>query len=184
MTGTESWGLTSMIWTTFDQFALNGGYTKMNFKKGKLKDIDSYSMTIAYLQGNIMIMQGYTYIKPDPKIGTYGYNVGVVSLLLKDGNRYSYSASVSAIGFWTKIYQINKKVALAPQVFITSSPISWNPSTNQTLVNRNYGFMTGFSYDYKLTGRFGLNLNYKFSGSTQPGSQILHNFMIGSRIML
>ena len=167
MTGTSSWGLTSMIWTTFDQFALNGGYTKMNFQKGALKNINSYSMTVAYLQGNIMIMQGYTFIKPDPKIGTYGYNVGVVSLLLKDGNRYTYSASVSSIGFWTKIYQVNKKISIAPQIFITSTPISWNPSTNQTLVNRNYGYMTGFSYDYKLTGRFGLNLNYKFSTSHQ-----------------
>jgi hypothetical protein len=173
-----------MIWTTFDQFALNGGYTKMNFEKGKLNNINSYSMTVAYLQGNIMIMQGYTFIKPDPKIGTYGYNIGVVSLLLKDGNRYTYSASVSSIGFWTRVYQINKKVAISPQVFITSSPISWNPNTNQTLVNRQFGFMSGFSYDYKLTGRFGLNLNYRFSGSTQPGTKILNNFMIGSRIML
>jgi hypothetical protein len=173
-----------MVWTTFDQFALNGGYTKMNFQKGVLKNINSYSVTAAYLQGNIMIMQGYTFIKPDPKIGTYGYNVGVVNLLLKNGNRYTYSASMSAVGFWTKIYQVSRKSAIGPQIFITSSPISWNPTTNQTLVSRHFGFMSGFSYDYKLTGRFGLNLNYRFSGATQEGAKILHNFMIGSRILL
>ena len=184
MTGAESWGLTSMIWTTFDQFALNGGYTKMNFKKGALNSINSYSFTAAYLQGNYMLMQGYTYIKPDPRIGTYGYNIGVVSLFLKNGNKYDYSMSVSSVGFWTKVYQVNRKVSISPQIFITSSPIAWNPSTNQTIVNRQYGFMSGFSYDYKLTQRFGLNLNYRFSGGTQPGTKILHNFMIGSRIML
>lgn len=184
MTGTESFGLTGMIWTTFDQFALSGGYTKMNFEKGALKSINSYSMTTAYLQGNLMIMQGYTFIKPDPKYGTYGYNIGVLSLLLKNGRGYDYTASVSTIGFWTKPYQIDKKTSISPQIFIASSPIAWNPSANTTVVNRQFSFMGGLSYDYKITGRFGFGLNYKFSGSTQPGTTILHNFMIGSRIML
>jgi hypothetical protein len=185
MTGAESWSLTSMIWTTFDQFALNGGYTKMNMRDdGTLKNISSYSMTTAYLQGNIMIMQGYTFIKPDPKFGTYGYNLGVVSLLLNNGKGYDYSASMSAIAFWTRPYQIDKKTTISPQIFVTNSSIAWNPNTGQTVVNRQYGFLGGLSYDYKLTKRFGIGLNYKFSGSTQPGTPLLHNFMIGSRIVL
>ena len=184
MTGTSSWGLTSLIWATFDQFALNGGYTKMNFDKGKLNNIKSYSMTAAYLQGNFMIMQGHTYIRPHPKIGTYGYNVGVISLLIKNGNRYDYSLSSSLVGFWTKPYQMNKRLSISPQVFITSSPIAWNPSTNQTVVSKDFGYMGGASYDYKLTKRFGMNFSYRFAGSTKEGSKILHNFMIGSRILL
>ncbi len=184
MTGTSSWGLTSLIWMTFDQFALNGGYTKMNFDKGKLNNIKSYSMTAAYLQGNFMIMQGHTYIKPHPKIGTYGYNVGVISLLIKNGNKYDYSLSSSLVGFWTKPYQMNKRLSISPQIFITSSPIAWNPSSGQTIVSRDFGYMGGASYDYKLTKRFGLNLSYRFAGSTKDGSKILHNFMIGSRILL
>ena len=140
-------------------------------------------MTAAYLQGNLMIMQGYTYIKPHPKFGTYGYNLGVVSLLLKNGSSYDYSASVSSIVFWTKVIPLNKKVILSPQLFITNSPITWNPSTGQTIVSRQYGFLTGFSYDYKLSKRFGIGFNYKVSGSTQPDTKMLHNFMIGSRLM-
>jgi len=141
-------------------------------------------MTAAYLQGNFMIMQGHTYIKPHPKIGTYGYNVGVISLLIKNGNKYDYSLSSSFVGFWTKPYQMNKRLSISPQIFITSSPIAWNPSSGQTIVSRDFGYMGGASYDYKLTKRFGINFNYRFAGSTKEGSKILHNFMIGSRILL
>ena len=35
MTGTSSWGLNSMIWLNFKQFALTGRYTKMHFSKNK-----------------------------------------------------------------------------------------------------------------------------------------------------
>ena len=31
MTGTASWGVTSMIWFNLKQFALNGRYTKIHF---------------------------------------------------------------------------------------------------------------------------------------------------------
>jgi hypothetical protein len=44
--------------------------------------------------------------------------------------------------------------------------------------------MLGTSYDYKLSKRFGINLNYRFASSTYPGSDITHNFMIGSRMTL
>jgi hypothetical protein len=46
------------------------------------------------------------------------------------------------------------------------------------------GFLVGSSFDYKISKRFGLSLNYKVSGSTQKGTPILNNFLIGSRLML
>jgi hypothetical protein len=84
MAGNESWSLNAMIWSTLKQFAVSGGYTKMDFNMGKLESIHSYSITAAYLDGNYMNLIGYTNIRPNPKYGTYGYNVGVITLLLKD----------------------------------------------------------------------------------------------------
>jgi hypothetical protein len=184
MTGTDSWSLTSLVWTTLDQFALNGGYTKMKFEKGVLKSINSYSVTAAYLKGNLMLMKGYTYIRPHPKLGTYGYNVGLISLFLKDDKKYTMSVSTSVLGFWTKPYQVSTKTTLSPQIFLSNTPITWNPPSAESVISKNFSYVLGMSYDYKLTKRFGLNLNYRFASSTYPGSQVTHNFLVGSRISL
>ena len=94
------------------------------------------------------------------------------------------SLSSSMVVFWTKPYQYNKKITLSPQVFMMSSPISYNTITGQTTVNRHFGFLIGSSFDYKITRRFGLSLNYKANLNTAPGTPVMHNFLIGSRMML
>ena len=194
--GNQSWGATALIWSSLNQFAVSGGYTKMDFEMGKLNAIHSYSMTTAYLTGNWMTMGGYTYIKPHPKHGTYGYNLGVISLFLKNQEMvgegkfarmktvYYTSITTSAVGFWTKPYQYSQKITISPQVFVMNSPILWNSKTGETTSGRNFGFLLGSSFDYKITKRFGLSLNYKLSASTQKNSPILSNFLIGSRVML
>jgi len=195
MAGNESWGATALIWSTLKQFALSGGYTKMDFNKGQLKAIHSYSLTGAYLEGNYMSLVGYTYIKPHPKFGSYGYNLGAITLLLKDtkiiNNKtgetkeiFNTSFSTSVVAFWTKPYPYNKKITLSPQVFLMNSPISWNSKTGETTVSRQFGFLAGSSFDYKISKRFGFSFNYKLSGSTQKGAPLLSNFLIGSRVML
>ena len=185
MTGESSVSVNGMIWSSLDQYAVSGGYTKMEFEEGQLKAIHSYSTTFAYLKGTYMNMLGYTWIKPDMKRGTYGYNVGLINLLMKnaDGN-YNYNLMTSVVAFWTKPYQYSKKLTISPQVFAMNSPISYNAKTENTMVNRHYGFMLGSSFDYKLSKRFGMSFNYKFSANTQPGTPILHNFLIGSRMVL
>jgi hypothetical protein len=195
MAGNESWGATVLIWSTLRQFALSGGYTKMDFNKGKLEGIHSYSFTGAYLEGNYMGLLGYTYIKPHPKHGTYGFNVGTITLLLKDTKIinsktgetkeiFNTSFSTSVVGFWTKPYTMNRKVTLSPQIFLMNSPINWNSKTGETTVNRQLGFLVGSSFDYKISKRFGFSFNYKVSGSTQKGTPLLSNFLVGSRVML
>jgi hypothetical protein len=98
--------------------------------------------------------------------------------------KYDYSLITSAVVFWTKPYQYSKKITLSPQVFIMTSPLSYNTFTGNTLVNRHAGFLLGTSIDYKISKRFGFGLNYKFSGSTAKETPILHNFLIGSRLIL
>jgi hypothetical protein len=174
-----------MIWSTFNQFALSAGMTTMDLKDGKLNAINSYSSTFAYLNGTLMNLLGYTWVKPNPKRGTYGYNVGMVSLMSKTlENKYSLSFSTSVVAFWTKPYQYSKKLTISPQVFVMSSPIAFNTTTNESTINRDFGFLLGSSFDYKITKRFGFSFNYKANLNTAPNSPILHNFLIGSRVML
>ncbi len=183
--GDKSYSANAMIWSSLNQFALSGGMTKMDFKNGKLNAINSYSSTFAYLNGTLMNLMGYTWVKPDIKRGTYGYNVGLISLFTKNvEKRYDVSLSSSMVVFWTKPYQYSKKITLSPQVFAMSSPIAYNTVTGQTTVNRNFGFLLGSSFDYKISKRFGLSINYKANLNTTPGTPILHNFLVGSRMML
>jgi hypothetical protein len=64
------------------------------------------------------------------------------------------------------------------------APLSWNSVAGTTTVNRHMGFLLGSTFDYKLSKRFGLSINYKLSGNTAPGSPFLSNFLIGSRMIL
>jgi hypothetical protein len=186
MAGDETFSANAMIWSNLKQFALSGGYTKMEFEEGTLKAIHSYGTTFAYLDGNFMNLLSYTYVRPNPKYGTYGYNLGAINLVLRNTTNtgFDYNVVTSAVGFWTKPYSYSKKITLSPQVFIMTSPISYNTQTKKSSVNRNLGFLLGSSIDYKLSKRFGLSLNYKLSVNTMPNSPILHNVLIGSRMIL
>jgi hypothetical protein len=195
LAGNETWSTNDMIWSTLNQFALSGGYTKMDFQKGKLNTIHSYSVTTAYLEGNYMGLIGYTNVKPNPKFGTYGYNVGLITLLLKNNEVINFktgetkevfntSLSTSLVVFWTKPYSVQPKITLSPQIFLMNSPIAWNSKTGETTVNRQLSFLLGSSFDYKISKRFGLSLNYRLSGDSQVGSPLLNNFLVGSRLIL
>jgi hypothetical protein len=195
LAGNESWSANAMIWSTLNQFALSGGYTKMDFQKGKLNQIHSYSVTAAYLEGNYMGLAGYTNIKPSSKFGTYGYNVGLITLLLQDSEVvdfttgetkeiFNLSLSSSLVVFWTKPYKVNNKITLSPQVFLMNSPISWNSKTGETTVDKQLSFLVGSSFDYRITKRFGLSINYRVSGSSKVQTPLLNNFLVGSRLIL
>jgi hypothetical protein len=92
--------------------------------------------------------------------------------------------STSVVAFWTKPYNYSKKLTISPQIFTMFAPISYNTVTGTSTVNRHMGFLLGSSFDYKLSKRFGLSLNYKLSGNTTPGSPFLSNILIGSRMTL
>ncbi len=185
MAGDESYSATAVIMSDLKTFIVSGGYTKMDFQNGQLNAIHSYSTAFAYLNGNYMNLLGYTWIKPTPKRGVFGYNVGVINLLLQNGDGgYDYNMSSSLVGFWTKPYQYSKKLSISPQLFTMFSPLAWNSVTGTSTVNRHMGFLIGSSFDYKISKRFGFSFNYKLSGNTTPGSQFLSNFLIGSRMIL
>ena len=185
MMGDKSYSATALIWSTLDQFALSGGMTKMDFEDGKLNAIHSYSVTAAYLKGTLMQMGGYTYIKPHPKWGTMGYNLGLIALEMKDPmvNRYNLNFMTSFVGFWTKPYAVNRKTMLSPQVFVMNSPFAWNTVTGNSMVTRTPGFIIGSGYDYKISRRFGFSASYKAVISLEPKFNLMNNFQIGSKMV-
>jgi hypothetical protein len=185
MSGDKSYGVNGIVWSTLNQFALSSNYTKMDFSGGKLNAIHSYGLSLAYLNGTWMTLPTYTYIKPNPILGTYGMNVGGIGLLTKNNNNNSsINILTSIVWFWTKPFEYSKKLLLSPQIFIMSSPISYDLSSKTTNIDRHFGFLLGSSFDYKISKRFGFSFNYKSNINTSPGSRILHNFLIGSRMIL
>jgi hypothetical protein len=187
LAGDVSYSAGLMVNSNLSSIVMTGGITKMGLTEdGQLDAIHSYGTGIAYLGGNYMNLLGYTYIKPTAKKGTYGYNVGVINLFLKNDNTggFEYNMASSAIVFWTKPYQYNKKLTISPQVFTMFSPISYNSATGVSTVNRHMGFLLGAAFDYKISKRFGFSANYKLSGNTKPFSDFLNNFQIGSRMVL
>ena len=185
MAGDESYSATAVVMSDLKTFIVSGGYTKMDFQRGKLNAINSYSSAFAYLNGNYMNLLGYTWIKPTQKRGVFGYNLGLINLLLKNSDGgYDYNMSTSAVAFWTKPYQYSKKLTISPQIFTMFAPISYNTVAGISTVNRHMGFLIGSSFDYKISKRFGVSINYKLSGNTTPGSPFLNNVLIGSRMIL
>ena len=92
--------------------------------------------------------------------------------------------STSVVSFWTKPFQYSKKLTVSPQVFTMFAPLSWNSVEGNSTINRQMGFLLGASFDYKISKRFGLSVNYKLSGNTAPGTPFLSNVLIGSRMVL
>jgi hypothetical protein len=186
LAGDVSYSAGLVVNSNLSSIVMTGGITKMGLTAdGQLDAIHSYGTAFAYLSGNYMNLLGYTYIKPTPKKGTYGYNVGVINLFLKnDAGGFDYNMASSAIVFWTKPYQYSKKLTISPQVFTMFAPISYNSVTGVTTVNRHMGFLLGAAFDYKISKRFGFSFNYKMSGNTKPYSAFLSNMQIGSRMVL
>jgi len=187
LAGDVSYSAGLMVNSNLSSIVMTGGITKMGLTEdGQLDAIHSYGTGIAYLGGNYMNLLGYTYIKPTAKKGTYGYNVGIINLFLKNDETggFEYNMASSAIVFWTKPYQYNKKLTISPQVFTMFAPISYNSASGVTTVNRHMGFLLGAAFDYKISKRFGFSANYKLSGNTKPFSDFLSNFQIGSRMVL
>ena len=182
--GDRSYNANVILYSTLKQFVFNGGYTKYNYVGGKLSDIKNFNVTTSYLMGSFMNMYGYTYIKPTKKYGTYGYNIGLVVLSSKLDKKYTTTLSTSVVGFWSKRYSLNKKVAVTPQFFIMNNPLGFNPTIGQSVITRQIGFLVGSGLDYRISKKFICNFNYRLNGSTNSHPKFLSNFLIGSRMVL
>jgi hypothetical protein len=181
-TGESSWGLSSMIYADLKSFALSANTSEMIFDKGALKAIRAYSYTFAYMNGIPMTFGGYTYIRPHPKYGVFGYNLSLVNIRIKGADKSSYQLSTSTTGFWTKPYPLSKKATISPGIFIMGSPYSYNTATGDSW-NYNIAGLIGTGFTYQISKRFVFSADWKINASTSPDSPILNFFMIGTKAM-
>ncbi len=183
MTGTASWGVTSMIWFNLKQFALNGRYTKIHFSNnGKLKWVHNINATALYSYGNYMGFVGYSAILNAGKWGITGMNLSGMITKVTDEKNLFISPSITA--FYTKPFRSGKKLTISPEIYIISTPLVYSSFDKVTVGDRTFSGFLGSGFDYQLTRRFKVNVNYKANLSTNPDFPILSFFLIGSKINL
>jgi hypothetical protein len=180
MAGDVSWGLTGMVWSNLQQFALSGRYTKMNFDEGKLSRIDNTGATLVHAFGNTFGFLTYAQIYPLGKWGVTGVNA-TVSIQKTDKQ---FSTTHSLLVFYTKPFTINRKLTISPDLYISGSPVTYGIKDNTFDISEDMMFLTGFNMDYSITKRFKFNTGLKTSLSTNPSIPILLFAVVGSKINL
>lgn len=183
MTGASSWGVTSMIWFNFKQFAISGRYTRIHFSgNGKLKFIHNLNLTGLYTYGNYMGFVGYSGILNAGKWGVTGINISAAATKIsEDGNLF---LSPSFTGFYTRPFRVGERLIVSPEIYIISTPLVYSSVDKMTVTDRTFSGFLGSGFDYQITKRFKINMNYKANLSTNPEFPILSFFLIGSKINL
>jgi hypothetical protein len=183
LTGSSSWGVTSMIWLNFKQYALSGRYTKIQYNKsGTLKLIHNVNLTSVYSYGNVLGFLGYSTILNAGKWGVTGANLsGAITKSSEDNNLF---LSPSLTAFYTKPLKINDRLVISPEIYIISTPLVYSSVEKVTVTDRTFSGFLGAGFDYQITKRFKVNVNYKANVSTNSELPILSFFLIGSKINL
>lgn len=178
--GNSSWGINSMIWSTFDQFALGGRYTLMNFNQGKLESISNFGITGVYLSGNVLGFATAAYILPMGKYGTTGTNY----TLSIAGAGEEMNVSNNIMLFYTVPIKINKYVSISPDVYVSGSSTGYLTKQKVFVTSNDIGFLTGASFDIALTKRFRFNFALKTGVNTNSAIPQTYMGMIGTKIQL
>ena len=183
MTGLSSAGITAMVWLNFQQYALSARYTKIHYNKSKkLKFVHNLNLTGVYTYGNYLGFLGYSGILNGGKWGITGFNVsGAVTIITEEKNGY-YSPSITA--FYTRPIKVNKKLIISPELYVISTPLVYSTKDQVSISDRYFSGFIGSGFDYQISKRFKLNVNYKANLSTNPAFPILSFFLIGSKINL
>jgi hypothetical protein len=183
LTGTSSWGVTSMTWFNLKQFAISGRYSKIQFSKnGKLKLIHNLNLTGVYSYGNYLGFLGYSAILNAGKWGVTGVNISAAATKIPEDGNVFVSPSVTA--FYTKPFKANERLIISPEIYIISTPLIYSSVDKVTVTDRTFSAFLGSGFDYQLSKRFKFNFNYKLNMSTNPDFPVLSFFLIGSKVNL
>jgi hypothetical protein len=178
--GNSSWGISTMIWSTLDQFALSGRYTKMNFNAGKLESISNYGITGVYLGGSILGFGTAAYIYPMGKYGVSGANY----TLSFAGADVGLNIANNILLFYTIPIPINKRLTISPDIYISGSSTGYLTSQKIFVTSDDVGFLGGASFDIAFTKRFKLNFALKSGINTNPEIPINYLMMVGTKLNL
>jgi hypothetical protein len=179
MAGDKSYGITGMIWSNLNQFAVSSRYTKITFNDQQATTVSNTSLTTAYAMGSIFVFLGYSEVISKPKLGVLGYNVNLGAMFLTGGIQ-SYLSSLTM--FYMKPVLLTKRIIITPSMFASGTPILY--SQNQTSVDTNLALMAGSTFDYAITKKFKFGFDYKISFGTISNIPTLNMIMIGSKIQL
>jgi hypothetical protein len=146
-----------MIWSTFNQFAISGRYTKMG------KSIMNFGLTGVYLQGTYVEFATAAIIRPLGKYGVTGFNYALT---------YADQLGHGLMAFYTKPITFSKRLTISPDIYISNS------------LTEDIGVLTGASFDIALTKRFKFNFGLKAGFNTNPDVPMMYMSMIGTKINL
>jgi len=178
--GNTSWGISTMIWSTLDQFALSGRYTKINFNAGKLESISNYGLTGVYLGGSILGFGTAAYIYPMGKYGVSGANY----TLSFAGADVGLNIANNILLFYTIPIPVNKRLTISPDIYISGSSTGYLTAQKIFVTSDDVGFLGGASFDIAFTKRFKLNFALKSGINTNPDIPINYLMMIGTKLNL
>jgi hypothetical protein len=178
--GNTSWGISSMIWSTFNQFALSGRYTIMNFNDGKLDNISNFGITGVYLAGTTLGFVTAASIFPFGKWGTTGVNYTFSVAGADEGMNLSNNILL----FYTVPVPISKRLTISPDIYLSGSATGYLTAQQKFVTSNDVGIMTGASFDIALTKRFKFNFALKTSLNTNPIVPQTYMGMIGTKINL
>lgn len=178
--GNTSWGISSMIWSTFDQFALSGRYTMMNFNDGKLQSISNFGLTGVYLGGNVLGFATGAYIYPLGKYGVSGANY----TFSVAGADKGLNLSNNILLFYTIPFKVNKRLTISPDMYLSGSSTGYLTDQKIFITSDDVGIMTGASFDIAFTKRFKLNFALKTSFNTNVSIPQSYMGMIGTKMQL
>jgi hypothetical protein len=178
--GNTSWGLSSMIWSTLNQFAVSGRYTIMNFNGGKLDNISNFGVTGVYLAGTTLGFVTAASIFPFGKWGTTGVNY----TFSVAGADKGMNLSNNILLFYTVPVPINKKLTISPDIYLSGSSTGYLTAQQKFVTSNDVGILTGASFDIALTKRFKFNFALKTSLNTNPIVPPTYFGMIGTKINL
>jgi hypothetical protein len=190
MTGQSSWGVTGMVWSNLQQFAISSRYTLMHFDEGKLQGISNFGFTVAYAFGTKFGFGTYAYIKPLGKWGVAGvnYTLSFAEAAYQPDPMVDASSQVSLTSsillFYTKPFTVSKRLVISPDIYLSGSPLVYLTKEGTFTESTEMNVLTGFGFDYSFTKRFKLNIGLKTSISTNPEIPMLIFGIVGSKINL
>ncbi len=179
LAGDVSYGATAIIFSNLKQFALSTRYSKMEFSGTELCGIATYSYTAAYNAGSMIHIGAFSYVRPY-KAYVFGYNAAVVATRIPFEGKKQLFGTTSITLFAIRSMVINKKLSIAPELFLMGSPISYSFRSDDLSANGQLSYILGNSFSWAISKRFGLSANVKYMGGQMQTIGVL----IGSRFNL
>lgn len=179
LAGDVSYGATAIIFSNLKQFALSTRYSKMEFSGTELCGIATYSYTAAYNAGSMIHIGAFSYVKPY-KAYVFGYNAAVVATRIPFEDKKQLFSTTSITLFAIRSMVVNKKLNIAPELFLMGSPLSYSFRSDALTANGQLSYIVGNSFSWAISKRFGLSANVKYMGGQMQTIGVL----IGSRFNL